>query len=54
MCDFCEHGAKHPLLTCKFNNIGITIKIINKTQLDGGIGEECQWGNNQCWPIKSN
>lgn len=35
MCDFCEHGAKHPLPTCKFNNIGITIKIINKTQLDG-------------------
>lgn len=34
MCDFCEHGAKHPLLRCSFNDIGITIKIINKTQLD--------------------
>lgn len=35
MCDFCEHGSKHPLLKCSFNNIGITIKIVNKTQLDG-------------------
>lgn len=34
MCDFCEHGSKHPLLKCSFNNIGITIKIVNDTQLD--------------------
>lgn len=32
MCEFCEHHK--PLLICKFDGIGITVKVVNHTQLD--------------------
>lgn len=31
-CEFCDHHKL--LLTCKFDGIGITVKVVNHTQLD--------------------
>ncbi|MCC6096979.1 hypothetical protein [Limosilactobacillus sp.] len=39
MCEFCEkHKA---LLSCRFDGIGVTVKIINHTQLDAMAKVKC-------------